>query len=274
MLILVSLACSTSINIPEMDISETQVVNLNLPIVNSATISLIDLRMGGGTLAISPDASGLIDGSITYNVDDWEPSISQQSNKYILRQDKAYKVTGIPSEKIINEWDLRFSNQVPLGINIEAGAYKGTFDFSGLQIQDMEITEGASEATINFNQPNPELMESFVYKTGASSVKFYGLANANFKTMDFTSGAGSYVFDFGGELKQDATLNIKSAVSSIKIVLPEGMKVVIDNEGSVSNINTEGTWTIKNNTYSTMGEGYTLTIVINMAVGNIDLVQN
>jgi len=274
MLILVSLACSTSINIPEMDISETQVINLNLPIANSSTVSLIDIRMGGGSLVIAPGASGLIDGTITYNVADWEPSINQQSNDYSLKQDKAYRVTGIPSEKIINKWDLRFSNQVPLDINIEAGAYKGTFDFSGLQIQDLEINEGASETTINFDQPNPDLMENFVYKTGASSVKLYGLANANFKKMDFTSGAGSYVFDFSGVLQQDATLNIKSAVSSIKIVLPEGMKVVIDNEGSVSNINTEGTWTIKNNTYSTMGEGYTLTIVINMAVGNIDLVQN
>ncbi|MCJ7695791.1 MAG: toast rack family protein [Anaerolineaceae bacterium] len=274
LLILVSLACSTSINIPEMDVGETQEVNLNLPIANSSNVSLIHIRMGGGLLDINPGASGLIDGTITYNVADWEPKINQQSNSYDLEQEKSWRLKGIPSDKIVNHWDLRFSEQVPLGINIEAGAYMGSLDLSGMQIQTLNITEGASESILSFNQPNSEIIDKLVYKTGASSVKFYGLANANFKTMDFTSGAGSYVFDFGGELKQDSTLNIKSAVSSIKIILPEGMKVVIDNEGSVSNVNTEGTWTIKNNTYSTMGEGFTLTIVINMAVGNIDLIQN
>ena len=35
-------------------------------------------------------------------------------------------------------------------------------------------------------------MALFRYETGASKVKLTGLANANFGTMDFNSGAGDY----------------------------------------------------------------------------------
>jgi len=270
-MILVSLACSLNVNLPEMEVGDILVLNLDQPLTNNSDVVSIDLSMGAGTLSLSGGAPGLINGSIEYNVADWEPAISQRSDSFSIKQVRALSISGIPTDKIVNDWDLMLSSQVPLELNIEAGAYKGNLDLSGLRLRKLDILEGASETTVNFDVPNPEVINNFKFQTGASFVKLYGLANANFKSMDFVSGAGSYVFSFDGTLQQDAEVNIKSAASNLEILIPSGMKVVIVNQGKVINVNTKGTWTIKDNTYSTPGDGFTLTITINMAVGNIVL---
>jgi hypothetical protein len=122
-----------------------------------------------------------------------------------------------------------------------------------------------------FDTPNPLNMEEFVFTTGASSAKLYGLANANFATMTMSSGAGDYTLDFSGTLSQDSVVDIKAGISNITIIIPAGMRAVVNNEGTVSNINTKGTWLVTDDTYTTLEEGLTLTINLDMAVGNVNL---
>jgi predicted membrane protein len=114
-------------------------------------------------------------------------------------------------------------------------------------------------------------MQDFIFKTGASSAKIYGLGNANFVSMNMSCGAGDYTLDFGGSLAQDSTVDIKSGMSNITIIIPADMNATINNHGTVSNINTQGTWLVQNETYQTMVGGPTLTINLDMAVGNINL---
>ncbi|MFH1445939.1 MAG: toast rack family protein, partial [Chloroflexota bacterium] len=78
-MILTSLACSVNINLPEMEVGDTLVLNLDQPLTNNSDAVSIDLSMGAGSLSISGGAAGLINGSIEYNVADWEPAISQRS---------------------------------------------------------------------------------------------------------------------------------------------------------------------------------------------------
>ena len=66
-------------------------------------------------------------------------------------------------------------------------------------------------------------MTVFRYETGASSVKLTGLANANFGTLIFNSGAGDYTLDFSGTLKRDATITVSSGISNLILVIPDGV---------------------------------------------------
>ena len=95
----------------------------------------------------------------------------------------------------------------------------------------------------------------------------------NFNTLDFSAGAGDYTLDFTGTLTHDASVDIKATISNITIIIPAGMKAVIINDGTVSNINTEGTWLLSDDTYTTVQEGPTLTINLSMAVGNVTLIH-
>jgi len=267
------IACRFNLGLPRMEIGETKEENVILPIIDPTKPSPLHIRMGAGNLNFAPGAVGLLDVSIRYNVTGWQPVFEQVQNGYEIKQEDAFKLSGIPSEKIINNWDLKANSDVPLEVKIEAGAYKGSYDFSGLRLQNLEITEGASDSKFAYNSPNPESMEKFTFRTGASNVAFYGLANANFSQMSFLGGAGNYVFDFSGELQKSVVVSIKSAVSSVKIVIPEGMTAQIDNHGQLKNIRSEGVWSVVDDTWTSSGSGPVLLIDLYLSLGSVTLIQ-
>jgi hypothetical protein len=270
-LVIAAMACSIQ-NI-EMKTIDTQVVNINEPLPEDLAGTELIFNMTGGKFDITPGAEGLVNGSITYNVEQWEPEFTRSNYYYEIKQRNAFNITGIPTGNIKNHWELGLSTVLPLDLTIEGGASENTFDFSGLRLTQLNIVQGASDTTIRFDTPNPVLMQDFIFKTGASSAKIYGLGNANFVSMNMSCGAGDYTLDFGGSLAQDSTVDIKSGMSNITIIIPADMNATINNQGTVSNINTQGTWLVQNETYQTMVVGPTLTINLDMAVGNVNLIH-
>lgn len=270
-LVIAAMACSIQ-NI-EMKTIGTQVVNINEPLPEDLAETELIFNMTGGKFDITPGAEGLVNGSITYNVEQWEPEFTRSNYYYEIKQRNAFNITGIPTGNIKNHWELGLSTVLPLDLTIEGGASENTFDFSGLRLTQLNIVQGASDTTIRFDTPNPVLMQDFIFKTGASSAKIYGLGNANFVSMNMSCGAGDYTLDFGGSLAQDSTVDIKSGMSNITIIIPADMNATINNQGTVSNINTQGTWLVQNETYQTMVVGPTLTINLDMAVGNVNLIH-
>ncbi len=272
-LILVMAAMACSIQNIEMKTIETRVININEPLPEDLAGTELVFKMTGGEFSISPGADGLVNGSISYNVEKWEPEFTRSNYYYEIKQRNAFDFTGIPTGDIENQWDLRLSSVLPIDLTIEGGASENTYDFSGLQLTSLNIVQGASDTTIRFDSPNPILMQDFSFKTGASSAKIYGLGNANFTYMDLSCGAGDYTLDFEGTLSQDSTVDIKSGVSNIAIIIPANMNATVNNQGTVSNINTQGTWLVQDETYKTMTEGPMLTINLDMAVGNVNLIH-
>jgi hypothetical protein len=270
-LVIAAMACSIQ-NI-EMKTIDTQVVNINEPLPEDLAGTELIFNMIGGKFDITPGAEGLVNGSITYNVEQWEPEFTRSNYYYEIKQRNAFNITGIPTGNIKNHWELGLSTVLPLDLTIEGGASENTFDFSGLRLTQLNIVQGASDTTIRFDTPNPVLMQDFIFKTGASSAKIYGLGNSNFVSMNMSCGAGDYTLDFGGSLAQDSTVDIKSGMSNITIIIPADMNATINNQGTVSNINTQGTWLVQNETYQTMVVGPTLTINLDMAVGNVNLIH-
>lgn len=269
-LIFASFACS--IQNFQMDTVETRQVDIMEPLENPEE-SEIKFQMTGGKFTISPIANGLVTGTILYNVEQWEPEFTRSSNLYEIKQVNPFRISGIPSDEIVNNWDLSLTTQIPLAVSIEGGASENNFDFTGMQLTNLRIVQGASDSTIRFDAPNPVEMESFTFTTGASSAEIIGLGNANFTEMSVSCGAGNYTFDFSGELTGDTLMEVKAGVSNISIFIPADLRAVINNQGTVSNINTRGTWLVTDDTYSTMAEGPTLTINLDMAVGNVNLVH-
>ena len=270
-LILATFACSIS-NI-EMKTIETQTVSINEPLPSNLEEAELVFNMTAGEFNIIPGSGALVSGSIIYNVEQWEPQFTRSNNYYEVKQVSPFSFSGIPTSNLVNSWDLALSTEIPLSMTIEGGASENHFDFTGLQLTNLKVTQGASETTVRFDAYNPQQMDSFSFTTGASSAELYGLGYANFSDMTFSAGAGDYTLDFTGALTHDTTVNIKSTISNIRIIIPAGMKAVIINKGTVSNINTEGTWMLNDDTYNTVVEGYTLTINLDMAVGNVTLIH-
>lgn len=270
-LALSSFACSIS-NI-EMKTIDTQTVMIDEALPTNLGETELAFTMTGGTFNITPGSTKLVSGAINYNVEDWEPQFTRSNNLFEIKQVNPYRISGIPTSDIVNEWNFALSSLLPLSLSIEGGASENDFNLTGLQLTSLKIIQGASKTSVNFDLPNLVVMDEFIFTTGASSAKITGLGNANFNTMSFSAGAGDYTLDFAGTLSHDATVDIKATISNITIIIPAGMKAVIINDGTVSNFNTEGTWLLSNDTYTTMEEGPTLTINLDMAVGNVTLIH-
>jgi hypothetical protein len=266
-----SLACSIGLPFNTAKTGETEVFTIDEEDSTASNVKLT-FAMGAGKFTLQPGAKKLVEGTVTYNISELKPVIERGVGSLYIHQDFNWDKIPIDPDNTINEWNLKLGS-TPMDLTINGGAYEANFDLSGLAITDLDVNEGASSTEITFSQPNPETIERISYHTGASQVKITGLANANFKEMNFSSGAGSYTLDFSGTLRQDANVTINSAVSEVKIIVPVGMNAQVDVQEGVSNVDINGTWTSINNVYSTSGSGPVLYIKIQMGLGNVVLDQ-
>jgi len=122
---------------------------------------------------------------------------------------------------------------------------------------------------ISFSKPNPIEMSILRYSTGASDVKLTSLANANFSTLTFSGGAGNYTLDFSGDLQQDVVATVDSGLGNVTLIIPRDVNAKVTVDGAAVNINHGSGWSQSGQDYTQKGDGFTITIVVNMAAGNL-----
>jgi hypothetical protein len=93
-------------------------------------------------------------------------------------------------------WELHFSPEIPLSLDVELSVGKGEFRMGGLQVKDFTLSTGASDVNISFDSPNVGTIENFNIESGLSRFRATKLGNANFKHLRFQGGVGSYLLDF------------------------------------------------------------------------------
>jgi hypothetical protein len=272
---LVTLACSININLPitRVKTGPTVTDNINVPLLpSSQTVADVTLKFGAGTLDLQPGTeNALISGTATYNVADFKPTVTIDNDNINIEQGNL-DINGIPDFRgnIVNDWNLSLGN-APISLVINAGAYMGKFELGGLSIQRLEVADGASNVEVSFSEPNRIEMSSLQYTTGASEVTLTGLANANLNDMIFRSGAGNYTLDFTGELTRDMTVTIESGVSSVTVIIPQGVAAEVITQSGLMNVSTSGSWEQHGDTYQLSGSGHTITINVKMGAGSLHL---
>lgn len=271
-LALASMACGFNIDLPKVPTPGPDVTDqITVPAPKSGDSSL-SLSFGAGEIKLAPGADQLAEGTATYNYSAFKPVINVDgSNAEITMSDVEFNPFPALND-LKNIWDLKLGN-TPMDLKIEAGAYKGNYEFGGLALNNLTIKDGAAEVDLVFSEPNQAEMSIFHYETGASNIKMSGLANANFNMLDFSSGAGDYTLDFSGELQRDGSVKISSGLSNIIIVVPEGVNAIVKVDSGASNINAGSGWSQNGNVYEQKGEGPTLTFVIEIGAGNVTLTK-
>lgn len=269
-LALPSLACSITFNLPDtVDTTTTRTMDIAADVPVSGQTTELSIEMGSGKLEITGGGTGLVDGSVRYNVENWQPSVTTDGNRVEIIQGNEGSID-IPDRNVINEWNLRLGN-TPIDLQIQAGAYQGTLDLSGIPITNLRVSDGASRATVKFDSLNPARMEQLIYKTGASQVDLEGLGNANATEILFEGGAGSYTLDFSGDLQQDLSVHLSAGISNVRIDVPENARVRVEIGGGLSNVSVGGTWTTNGDVYERSGSGPLINIKIDMGLGNLEL---
>ncbi|MDX9851374.1 MAG: toast rack family protein [Anaerolineaceae bacterium] len=270
-LLFTSLACSFNVNIPKVTTSTEMVFTINEAVPQDRESSGLEIGMGAGKLNISGGADGWVSGEVKYNVSLWDPEIFRTNNGIRISQTIKNQI-GIPNNKVINAWNIQLGNH-PTDLEINAGAYQGNLNLSGIPLTKLKISDGASQGNIRFDTLNPVEMSLFQYSSGASEIEIYGLANANSDTFIFEAGPGSYTLDFSGELKKDMDIEIDFGMGDVKIIVPKGVPAYVIVDGGLNNVELRGTWNVSGNEYSLSGSGPQLNFDVNMGIGNLQLIN-
>ncbi len=260
-------ACTLTFTVPATKTGEVREFNISEPKLENEPAS-VEIKMGGGTLNIRSGGSQLIEGTVRYNVAEWEPRIERTERALTITQGDAG--LAVPNFDVVNQWELTLGTQ-PVDLKISAGGYKGKLDFGGASLTRLEINDGASNSSVDFSQPNLSPMDKLVYATGASTVKLLNLSNARAKNIEFSSGAGSYQLAFGPDLIQDTRVKISSGASEVRLSLPKNATIRVRFPGGISNIDARGSWSVNDGVYSYDGGGKTLEVEIDMVVGSVIL---
>ncbi|MDP2945016.1 MAG: toast rack family protein [Atribacterota bacterium] len=185
----------------------------------------VTIKFGAGKLDLISGQEDVFEGKKQYDRSILKPNVRYEilGETGILTLSQSIKKDLNLSFPHKNIWNLKLPSGVPLQLYINTATYSGDIDLTNLQIVHLSLNSGASQTNIVFNQPNLIDLKNINIKTGASTIKMLGLANANFNEMNFTGWAGSYIFDFSGNLTKKSKVNIDAGAAKIILKIPSNM---------------------------------------------------
>lgn len=185
----------------------------------------VTIKFGAGKLNLISGEEDVFKGNFQYDKSILKPNIRYEilGETGILTLSQSIKKDLDLPFPYKNRWNLKLPSGVPLQLYINTATYSGDINLTNLQIENFYLTTGASQTNIVFNQPNLMDKKNINIKTGASTIKMLGLANANFDEMNFAGGVGSYTFDFSGNLTKKSKVSINVGVAKIILKIPSNM---------------------------------------------------
>jgi len=192
---------------------------------------VVKIKFGAGKLDLNSGKKDVFEGNFQYERSFLKPNIHYdiigKSGVLSLSQSIKKNIDLWPSFE--NRWSIKLPSNIPLQLYINTATYSGDINLTNLKIENFYLNSGASQTNIVFNQPNLIDMKNINIKTGASTVKMSGLANANFYRLDFDGGAGMYTFDFSGNLTKKSKVNINVGAAKIILKIPStiGNRIII-----------------------------------------------
>ncbi len=278
--LLATIACSfnflplqTSIRIEKLETGPTISEEVEIPVPDSDETRL-EIVMGAGKLFISPGArDALLQGVVHYNVAEFEPHIITEDGYVQLRQGEnesgEYTFPDISGD-VENTWDLQLGNTA-MELILTVGASRSEIELGGLAINELRVTQGASDFELSFSEPDQIEMSALRFTGGASEAELTGLANANAEVIFFTGGAGRYTLDFSGELQDDVYVKIEAGLGEVIIIVPQETAAEAEFDGALADVDAYDDWRRSGDTYTLEGTGARITFDISMGLGSLEL---
>ncbi|MGD8243921.1 MAG: toast rack family protein [Anaerolineae bacterium] len=281
-LLMSTLACTITpripgirINVPTIEVGELQEERRSLPLSGTEPVD-VDILLGAGRLEVEAGVSDeLFSGSFRYNVERWAPEITLEGDNLTIEQGGDQDDWGIPSGNIRNRWELEFSPEVPLAMDIRAGAGEGELDLTDLEISSLDVDIGAGDLAVRFDKPNTVAMDQFTLDTGASRIEIVGVGNASPSTVRLQGGVGDVSLDLTGDWSRSAEITVRAGAGALTLRLPRDIGVEVETRGGLTNVEAYGLRQM-GGTYTNDAFGETereLRIRVTTGVGNVRLIE-
>ncbi|MEO6057562.1 MAG: LiaF domain-containing protein [Gemmatimonadales bacterium] len=125
---------------------------------------------------------------------------------------------------------VTFSPESDLSLGVTLGAVDGDLELGGLRLTDLDLTAGASRATVRFSQPNAARCRAASLSAGAAELSVIGLGNSRCDRIAFEGGVGRVTLDFGGAWTSSSRVRVKMALGEVALRLPRevGVRITLD----------------------------------------------
>jgi len=228
------------INVPTVEVGEMRDEQeaISLGDAESATVEIF---FGAGELEVKAgDSDELFSGHFRYNVERLGPEVTYEDGVLSVRQGDTDEDWGIPTGNVRNEWELEFSPEIPLKMDVDIGAGVGKLDFTGLQLTELDLDVGAGDFEVHFGEPNQAEMSDLTLGTGASKLEVSGIGHANPEQVKVQGGVGDITLDFTGDWSHSADVEVTAGVGLVTLRLPDDVGVWVEVEGGLSSVNASG----------------------------------
>jgi hypothetical protein len=264
-----------NINVPTIEVGEVQEERRSIPLSGTEPVD-VDIVFGAGTLELEAGVSDeLFSGTFRYNVERWAPEITYAADSLTIQQGGDERAWGIPSGNIRNRWELEFSPQAPLEMDVRAGAGEGELDLTDLKISSLDVDVGAGDFVLRFDEPNPVAMDHLTVDAGASKIELVGAGNASPETMRLQGGVGEISLDLTGDWSRSADVTVRAGAGALTLRLPRDVGVEVETKGGLTNVEAYGLRQM-GGTYTNDAYGETdveLRISVTTGVGNLRLIE-
>lgn len=193
----------------------------------------IELDLGAGEMTVSKGANDWVEGSVKYNHKHLKPKVTYDRNgskgKVKIEQAKN-KLPNMKLGKFKNEWNLELSDNIPMDLEVNAGASKTDLDLKGLNLKSLDIENGVGELKVDlggdWKHSFDTKIETGVGKTtiilpsdiGVKIKSNKGIGKAN--VVDFISkGNGVYVNEAYENAKETLTVDMDMGVGEVTFKL-------------------------------------------------------
>ena len=110
----------------------------------------INIEIGTGELKVTPDATKLMEGTFTYNIDKWKPRFTYEPEDDIWNLTIRQPTTDLKVEAgARNEGDLSFGTWVPMEMNVEIGTGAADIAVAGLDLASLSIATGSGDISLD-----------------------------------------------------------------------------------------------------------------------------
>lgn len=211
----------------------------------------VEIDMGAGELTIEGGSSDLLEARFTYNVEELNPSAVLSNGKLVVTHEDVKSGIGtffdLPDYR--NEWDLRFSDSVPMEMRIDLGAGRTDIALGTVELSRLDINAGAGDVSLDLSDSRA------------------------LNHLDFDMGAGEVLIDLSGDWQDDLDALIQGGVGELTLKLPASVGVRVHIDSGIGGVDSSGL-SKDGDVYTNDAYGdsaVTLTIEIDAGVGQINL---
>jgi hypothetical protein len=139
----------------------------------SAKALQTEIKMLEGVLQLGTGAKAALEGSFTYDDADWKPPMVDYAvdaagqGSLVLEQQSTHRPAMRQGRC---EWDLRLSQELPMGLKVKFGAGKAELKLGGLRLNQLQVESGVGELHLDLSGEWTSSLEATI-KTGIGDTR-------------------------------------------------------------------------------------------------------